>query len=334
MNDEKVDYGEVIIDGRLISASWWGQMWCKNIENYSNLKNRLERGRTYIRKNTIKSFSISDNKIEASVQGTMKNPYEVSIMVKSISTMNYNNILDTFENSIDNMESLFSGTFPEEYKKLFMDEKYGLFPKSSEISYYCSCPDFETNEHMCKHIAATLYAVGNKLDKNPLIFFKLRGINIDEFANAIIKKENEFVWDKINISSDRKIDNKDIKLLFGIDYEDDDDIIDSHKILNISKSELSPKSEKETNGIIQEEILKKEEDFEIDDIVNIMREKSEEMNKKINSYNNTNKRIETDKVIDKPKEMNVSDVKKQDNTLNKKLSNNIFFKLFKYLMKK
>ena len=97
MNDEKVDYGEVIIDGRLISASWWGQMWCKNIENYSNLKNRLERGRTYIRKNTIKSFSISDNKIEASVQGTMKNPYEVSIMVKSISTMNYNNILDTFE---------------------------------------------------------------------------------------------------------------------------------------------------------------------------------------------------------------------------------------------
>ena len=38
----------------------------------------------------------------------------------------------------------------------------GLFPSPREISLSCSCPDWAT---MCKHVAATLYGVGARLDR-------------------------------------------------------------------------------------------------------------------------------------------------------------------------
>ncbi len=226
MNSDKKDYGEVLIEGKIISSSWWGKMWCKNIENYSSLKNRLERGRTYIRQNTVKKLIISSNCAEAYVQGTKKEPYRVCINIKSIDSSKYNNILETCEKSIDSLEALMSGSFPKEYQQFFTDENYGLFPKTDEIEYKCSCPDYFTNLHMCKHIAATLYAIGNKLDEDPLIFFKLRGINLSEFSDKIIKKENDFVWENINSKSNRRINNDDISSLFGVEYENIQDEID------------------------------------------------------------------------------------------------------------
>ena len=38
----------------------------------------------------------------------------------------------------------------------------------------CSCPDWAG---MCKHVAATLYGVGNRLDHQPELLFKLRQVD-------------------------------------------------------------------------------------------------------------------------------------------------------------
>ncbi|MEG2544887.1 MAG: hypothetical protein RR986_09270, partial [Longicatena sp.] len=67
-----------------------------------------------------------------------------------------------------------------------------------------------------KHIAATLYGIGARLDENPLLFFELR--NID--SKALIQKSMD---DKLNTmlknagkKSKREIDEKDITDIFGI----------------------------------------------------------------------------------------------------------------------
>ena len=33
----------IIIEGRIISSSWWGKAWCDNIDNYADFDNRLPR---------------------------------------------------------------------------------------------------------------------------------------------------------------------------------------------------------------------------------------------------------------------------------------------------
>lgn len=321
MTNDKIDYGEVKIDGRIISSSWWGQMWCRNIENYSNLRNRLERGRTYIRQNTVKNLSISRNCAESLVQGHSKEPYKVTIDIKTIEKSKYENILNTCENSVDNLESLMTGSFPKEYQQFFTNEEYGLFPKSDEIKYQCTCLDYQTNMHMCKHIAATMYAIGNKLDCDPLIFFKLRGIDLTEFSKKIVKKENEFVWDKINSESNRKISKNDISSLFGVDYEEDNEEIDVNKVLYSNDSETIQKTNNTEE--IKDEIFEKPND-------NII-----QYNKVENTYNEVDNRQtlainEDSNKINNNKNVELTNSKTTKGTINK----NIFSRIFGIFNKK
>ena len=281
-------------------------MWCRNIENYSDLRNRLERGRTYIRQNTVKNLSISSNCAESLVQGHSKEPYKVIINIKTIDKNKYDNILNTCENSVDNLESLMTGSFPKEYRQFFTDEEYGLFPKSNEIDYNCTCLDYLTNMHMCKHIAATMYAIGNKLDKDPLIFFKLRGIDLTEFTKKIVKKENEYVWDKINSGSDRKISDNDISSLFGVDYEDDNEKIDVNKLLYSDDNEQVQKinnTEEKKNEISEMFNDNKVENTDIEDKNRQVLIIDEDSN--IINNNNENLELTTSEMIKDTKNKNI-----------------------------
>ena len=51
----------------------------------------------------------------------------------------------------------------------------------NEISFQCSCPDWAG---MCKHVAATLYGVGVRLEEKPELFFELRGVDHTELVGG------------------------------------------------------------------------------------------------------------------------------------------------------
>ena len=61
-------------------------------------------------------------------------------------------------------------------------EADGLFPAPSEIKMSCSCPDWAD---MCKHVAATLYGVGARLDSDPDLLFALRGVDRAELVSNV-----------------------------------------------------------------------------------------------------------------------------------------------------
>ena len=43
----------VVLKGRKIVTTFWGQAWCDNLERYSDFANRLPRGRTYVRNGSV-----------------------------------------------------------------------------------------------------------------------------------------------------------------------------------------------------------------------------------------------------------------------------------------
>jgi len=57
------------------------------------------------------------------------------------------------------------------------DRKQGLFPEPRQIDMDCSCPDVAG---VCKHVGATLYGVGARLDARPELLFHLRGVDPQE----------------------------------------------------------------------------------------------------------------------------------------------------------
>ena len=86
----------------------------------------------------------------------------------------------------------------------------GLFPAPEEIKLSCSCPDWAD---MCKHVAATLYGVGARLDQKPELLFVLR--NVDQ-KELLAGAGQDLAFTKAK-SGAKVIDDGDIAALFGLE---------------------------------------------------------------------------------------------------------------------
>jgi uncharacterized Zn finger protein len=205
-------YQPVVIQSSKIAETWWGNAWCENLEKYADYGSRLERGKRYVRSGAVIDLKIRKGKINALVQGSRKTPYKVEVRISPLKEVRIEHIMEQCGRRLKDLEMLASGTFPEELKELFTGGE-GLFPTSSEISFSCSCPDWAL---MCKHVAATLYGVGAKLDENPFLFFSLRGIDIDRFIDVTLENRTEQMLRNADCKSDRIIDESDAMVLFGL----------------------------------------------------------------------------------------------------------------------
>ena len=156
-------------------------------------------------------LKIQKGKVLARVQGTRKTPYKIEIRISPLSEEKCQHIIEKCGRKLENLESLLAGNFPEEMQELFQG-KDGLFPAPNEISFNCSCPDWAL---MCKHVAAALYGVGVRLDENPLLFFELRGIDVDRFIDVTLANKVEAMLANEGRPSERIIPEEDVSRLFG-----------------------------------------------------------------------------------------------------------------------
>lgn len=203
----------VTVTGRNIAKSWWGKAWCNNLESYADYDSRLERGKRYVRSNAIVDLQIERGKILARVQGTRKIPYKVEIRISPLSEERCQSIIARCSSKLENVGKLMQGDFPEDMKQLF-EGNDGLFPTPKEISFQCSCPDWAL---MCKHVAATLYGVGVRLDEQPLLFFELRGIDFNRFVDVTLANKVECMLKNADRPQSRRIiEAADLTELFGV----------------------------------------------------------------------------------------------------------------------
>ena len=170
---KKQDLRPVIIDGSVIARTWWGKAWNKNLESYADYTNRIGRGRSYVRSGAVLDLQVSAGEITALVQGSRAKPYSITIRIKKLNKNTWNLVTSACEGKLESLEELLAGKFPKALEEAFMQRKTGLFPSPKEIEFECSCPDWAS---MCKHIAATLYGIGARLDEDPTLFFTLRGV--------------------------------------------------------------------------------------------------------------------------------------------------------------
>jgi uncharacterized Zn finger protein len=213
----------VVVQGRKIATSWWGKSWNRNLERYADYSNRIGRGRSYVCNGMALDLKIEGETIKALVAGSQAKPYNVTVNIKKLSSQTWKDLVEKASGKIESMQELLSGSFPQELQELFFSMDSGLFPKPTEITFDCSCPDWAS---MCKHVAATLYGIGARLDNSPGLFFTLRGVSVDDLVGTIAKKESETLLKKKKTVSKRIIDDlkpesKEIEALFGISMGSD-----------------------------------------------------------------------------------------------------------------
>ncbi len=162
----------VRIEGRAIASTFWGKAWCTNLEGYSDFANRLPRGRTYVRNGSVVDLKIEKGQITALVSGSEL--YEIKIDITPLPKDQWLALKKHCAGKIGTLVELLQGKLSNAVMETVTDRQQGLFPKPAEIKMRCSCPDYAG---MCKHVAATMYGVGNRLDSSPELLFKLRAVD-------------------------------------------------------------------------------------------------------------------------------------------------------------
>ncbi len=174
-----MDIQPITIEGRKITTTFWGQAWCDHLESLGDFENRLPRGRTYVRNGSVCHLAIDKGQIKAMVSGSSL--YDVQIKIDVLPEEKWTKVKSRCAGQIGSLLELLQGRLSEEVMGVVTDSKSGLFPLSKEIRLSCSCPDYAV---MCKHVAAVLYGVGARLDRDPALLFLLRGVKQDELIRA------------------------------------------------------------------------------------------------------------------------------------------------------
>jgi len=208
----------VEIEGRTIAKTWWGKAWNQNLANYADFSNRLSRGRSYVTHGCVIDLQITNGNIRALVLGSGTNIYNAHIKIDPLSKKQWEKLKNLVAGNISSLTELLAGKFPKEMNEVLTDKKNGLFPAPKEFHPNCNCPDYSK---FCKHLAAVIYGVGNRLDKEPEILFTLRGVNPKELVSEIVKDHSEDLISKAKkVKSKRimKMTDKNLSEMFDITF--------------------------------------------------------------------------------------------------------------------
>lgn len=92
------------------------------------------------------------------------------------------------------------------------NREQGLFPRPGEMKLRCSCPDWT---EMCKHVAAALYGIGNRLDHQPALLFQLRGVDAAELIDSGFTAPATG-----DAGADGSLADEQLGAIFGIEFDD------------------------------------------------------------------------------------------------------------------
>ncbi len=207
------DVSPVEISGRKIATTFWGEAWCKNLEAYSDYSNRLPRGRTYVRNGSVIDLQIEAGHLRSLVSGT--DLYTVDIKIKPLTKKRWTEIKGHCAGQIGSLVELLQGSISKGVMEIVSRKDNGLFPSPREITLNCTCPDWAT---MCKHVAATLYGTGARLDQVPELLFTLRGVDPTEMVEAAVDQPLR----RSRPRRGRALETDELSSIFGVDIDIDE----------------------------------------------------------------------------------------------------------------
>ena len=200
----------VRVSGRKIAMTFWGDAWCQNLEAYSDYSNRLPRGRTYVRNGSVIDLQVEAGRVGALVSGS--EIYEVTINITPLTKRRWRDVKGKCAGQIGSLVELLGGSISRGVMEVVTRQGEGLFPSPREISLSCSCPDWAT---MCKHVAATLYGVGARLDQEPKLLFALRGVDPTEMVEAAVDQAPT----GSRARRGRVLESDELSAVFGVDID-------------------------------------------------------------------------------------------------------------------
>ncbi len=165
-----------------IGETWWSKRFIAVLERFHEGP-RLARGRTYARAGQVLDLEVAPGEVTAQVQGSRPRPYEVRIVVKTLSDADWRRAEEAMAGQALFLARLLAGEMPLEIEEAFAACRLSLFPSSArDLSTDCTCPDWG---NPCKHVAAAYYLLAESFDADPFLIFAWRGRPKDQLLEDL-----------------------------------------------------------------------------------------------------------------------------------------------------
>jgi uncharacterized Zn finger protein len=162
--------------------TWWAGRWLAALERLVDT-GRLSRGRSYARSGQVLDLDVGPKGVKSRVQGSRPRPYSVSIEFGTLSSEEWEKVIDAMAAEAIYAAKLLAGEMPQQIEEVFQAAGSQLFPATrKDLMTECSCPDWA---NPCKHVAAVYYLLGERFDDDPFLLFLLRGRSREEIAAAL-----------------------------------------------------------------------------------------------------------------------------------------------------
>jgi uncharacterized Zn finger protein len=166
--------------------------------------------------------------------------YRITVRIEQVVAAHWQAITRDCSRSIDTLVELLQGQLSTSVMERITRPGTGLFPSPKEISFSCSCPD---SAAMCKHVAATLYGIGARLDAEPELLFGLRKVDAKELIASA--GDSGIPVQKLS-RADRILDSSKLADVFGIDLGSAEQK-SSHKSAAKKRKSLAPRADRPVN---------------------------------------------------------------------------------------
>jgi uncharacterized Zn finger protein len=168
--------GGIRLQSKRGASSWWARRWLAALEALG-VGDRLERGLEYARAGQVLTLDVGLGAITATVQGTRREPYETRVEVTQLTQLEWLEVARVLGARAATRASLHAGAVPEDVEASFARAGVALYPTlEDDLRTSCTCADWASP---CRHAAAVCHLAGEAFESDPLLMFRLRGIERD-----------------------------------------------------------------------------------------------------------------------------------------------------------
>ena len=172
LRERGVNVQPIEIAGQTIARGFWGRRWCEQLGSCADHEDRLPRGRVLLRNGSVCHLEIRAGTVEAMVAGSAL--FHVVVRIPTIEPAAWRAVGEACAGRIGSVPDLLHGRLTDPVIETVTDPGHGLLPRHEEIERVCDCNE---KGGLCRHAAAALYGVGNRLDAAPELLFRLRGVD-------------------------------------------------------------------------------------------------------------------------------------------------------------
>jgi len=178
---------------QLLGESWWTSEFL-NMMRPGKDTSQLVKGRKLAERGHVIIKGLYPGGVETVVLEAVGGSHHAAVWISDLEE-DWEVVYRIFAANQDHYSKLLSGYYCKELDEMLNEAGIHIIPASLEdLDYRCDC---ESDHHTCSHIVATYLALGNQVNADPLILFKLRGKTRDEIVSGVSQYTNPQSADNI-----------------------------------------------------------------------------------------------------------------------------------------